>query len=134
MSNAAKKQVENTEAASMTVVKTPEQESAPVPNVPNIANVPEVEVVPELSLEEKIQKLEDLNILVDRRRKLLDSRRSLQTFKISADGLSNQLVLHDMTSHSEFKTYNAALISRVMEVMRETVEEKLAEVEAQIRF
>jgi len=131
MSNAAKKQVENTEAASMTVVKNPEQEA---PEVQNVVNVPEVEVVPELSLEEKIQKLEDLNILVDRRRKLLDSRRSLQTFKISADGLSNQLVLHDMTSHSEFKTYNAALISRVMEVMRETVEEKLAEVEAQIKF
>ena len=131
MSNAAKKQVENTETASMTVVKTPEQEA---PEVQNVVNVPEVEVVPELSLEEKIQKLEDLNILVDRRRKLLDSRRSLQTFKISADGLSNQLVLHDMTSHSEFKTYNAALISRVMEVMRETVEEKLAEVEAQIKF
>lgn len=131
MSNAAKKHVENQESASMTVVKTPEQEA---PEVQNVVNVPEVEVVPELSLEEKIQKLEDLNILVDRRRKLLDSRRSLQTFKISADGLSNQLVLHDMTSHSEFKTYNAALISRVMEVMRETVEEKLAEVEAQIRF
>lgn len=129
MSNTAKKHVETAEAATMTVVKNPDQEAVQTDPI-----VPEVEVVPELSLDEKIQKLEDLNILVDRRKKLLESRRSLQTFRISADGLSNQLVLHDLTSHTEFKTYNAALISRVMDVMRETVDEKLMEVEAQIKF
>jgi hypothetical protein len=131
MSNAAKKQVVNEETANMTVVKNQDQESTPVQNAPI---VPEVEVVPELSIEEKIQRVEDLTTLIDKRRKLLESRRSLQSFRVAADGFSNQLTLVDMTSHSEFKTYNAAVISRVMEVIRASVEEKLSEIEAQIKF
>ena len=124
MSNAAKKQVENQDPT-LTVVKGPEE---PV-ITPIVETIP-----PELSIEEKIQRVEDLTVLIDKRRKLLDSRRSLQSFKVAADGYSNQLTLEDMTSRSNFKTYNSAVIARVMEVIRASVDEKLAEIEEQIRF
>ncbi len=132
MSNSAKKQVVTEETASMTVVKNLEQET--VPPAESVTIVPEVEVVPELSLEEKIQRIEDLTVLIDKRKKLQESRRSLQSFKVAADGFSNQLSIHDLTSHSEFKTFNAAVITRVMDVIKSSVDEKLAEIESQIKF
>jgi len=132
MSNSAKKQVVTEETASMTVVKNLEQET--VPPAESVTIIPEVEVVPELSLEEKIQRIEDLTVLIDKRKKLQESRRSLQSFKVAADGFSNQLSIHDLTSHSEFKTFNAAVITRVMDVIKSSVDEKLAEIESQIKF
>ena len=123
MSNAAKKQVVNEETANMTVVKNEDPIQATV-----------IEAEPELTLEQKINKVEDLSMLIDKWRKLIDSRRNLQTFKLSTDGMSNNLRLVDTTSGHEFKTYNSAVISRVLEVIRLTLDERISEVEAQIRF
>ena len=131
--NTAKKAVENNEeAVQMTVVKNqeePQVASAPVPE-PAPAPAPE----PELTLEQKINKVEDLTMVIDKWRKLIDSRRNLQTFKLSTDGMSNHLRLIDTASSHEFKTYNSAVISSVLEVIRKTLDEKIAEVESQIRF
>jgi hypothetical protein len=124
MSNTAKKQNEK-EAASMTVVKNDE---------PETFEAKLIEPEPELSLEQKIRKVEDLNLLIDKWHKLRESERSLQTFKLAGDGYSNQLIFRDMTSGQEFKTYNSAVISRVIGVIRDTLAEKLAELETQIRF
>ena len=131
--NTAKKSVENVEeAVQMTVVKNNEEpQPAPVPDpAPALAPVPE----PELTLEQKINKVEDLTMVIDKWRKLIDSRRNLQTFKLSTDGMSNNLRLIDTTSGHEFKTYNSAVISSVLDVIRKTLDEKITEVEAQIRF
>ena len=109
----------------MTVVKNDE---------PETVEAKVIEAEPELTLEQKIRKVEDLNLLIDKWHKLRESERSLQTFKLAGDGYSNQLVFRDMTSGQEFKTYNAAVITRVIAVIRDTLAEKLAELEAQIRF
>jgi hypothetical protein len=124
MSNAARKQAETEEAATMTVLKNQEE---PV-------QVTVVEPDPELSLDQKIRKVEDLNLLIDKWRKLQESARSLQTFKLSGDGYSNQLTFRDMQNGQEFKTYNSAVINRVIGVIKDTLAEKIAEIEAQIRF
>lgn len=121
MGNTAKKINED---ATMTVVK----------NEPELVEVRIVEPQPELSLEQKIRKVEDLNVLIDKWHKLQDSARSLQTFKLAGDGNSNQLIFRDMTNGNEFKTFNSAVITRVIGVMRDTLTEKIAEVEDQIRF
>ncbi len=123
MSNQAKKQVENNEAA-MTVVK----------NIEEPVQVTVVEPVPELSLDEKIAKVEDLTMLIDKFRKLKESRRNLQSFKLTADGMNTQLFIRDVNTTSEFKTFNTAVLSRVLEVIKQSLDEKIAEVEAQIRF
>lgn len=120
--------------AVLTVVKNPEPEVAPQPAavVNPIVAPPAPE--PELTLEQKISKVEDLTMVIDRWRKLIESRRNLQTFKLSTDGMSNHLRLVDTTSGHEFKTYNTAVISSVLEVIRKTLDEKITEVESLIRF
>jgi len=123
MSNAAKKQVEKEEAANMTVVKNAEPVDAVI-----------VEAEPELTLEEKIQKVEDLVMLIDKLRKLKDSQRNLQTFRLAGDGFSNFLQLRDMNNNQEFKTYNSAVISEVLEVVKRNLANKIDEIERQIRF
>lgn len=120
--------------AVLTVVKNPEPEVAPQPAavVNPIVAPPAPE--PELTLEQKISKVEDLTMVIDRWRKLIESRRNLQTFKLSTDGMSNHLRLVDTASGHEFKTYNTAVISSVLEVIRKTLDEKITEVESLIRF
>lgn len=124
MANAAKKVSESDDAATMTVVK----------NEPVTVEAKVIEPEPELTLEQKIRKVEDLNLLIDKWQKLRESERSLQTFKLAGDGYSNQLVFRDMTSGQEFKTYNAMVIGRAIGVIRDALSEKIAEIESQIRF
>ena len=122
------------DAAQIVAVKNPEPEvapqSAPVVNSVIVPPAPE----PELTLEQKISKVEDLTMVIDRWRKLIESRRNLQTFKLSTDGMSNHLRLIDTASGHEFKTYNTAVISSVLEVIHKTLDEKITDVESQIRF
>ena len=124
MGNTAKKISESEDAATMTVVK----------NEPVTVEARVVDPEPELTLEQKIRKVEDLNLLIDKWQKLRESERSLQTFKLAGDGYSNQLVFRDMTSGQEFKTYNAMVIGRAIGVIRDALAEKIAEIESQIRF
>ena len=126
MSSAARKQSENEDAASMTVVKNQEPSVQPVPSVPTQE--------PELSLEQKIQKVEDLTTLIDKLRKLKETQRNLQTFRLAGDGYSNFLQLRDLNNNQEFKTYNASVIEEVLSVVKHSLSEKIAEIEAQIKF
>lgn len=123
------------DAAQMVAVKNPEPEAAPQTAPVNPVIVPPAPAPePELTLEQKISKVEDLNMVIDRWRKLIESRRNLQTFKLSTDGMSNHLRLVDTASGHEFKTYNTAVISSVLEVIRKTLDEKITEVEGLIRL
>jgi hypothetical protein len=120
MSNTAKKQAE--ESASMTVVKSAE-------NVPAIVQTPQ-----ELSLEQKIHKVEDLVLLIEKHKRLKESQRNLQTFKLANDGASNYLQLRDLNNSTEFKTYNSSVIAEVLEVVKQTLAARIAEIEQQITF
>lgn len=89
--------------------------------------------VKKLSLEEKIQKVEDLSMMIDRWRTLADSRRKLQTFQIGADSLSSVILLKD-ASGNEFKTSNSAVITSVIDEIKRTLDVKVREVEEQINL
>jgi hypothetical protein len=86
-----------------------------------------------LSLEEKIQKVEDLSMMIERWRTLADSRRKLQTFQIGADSLSSVILLKDANGN-EFKTSNSAVITSVIDEMKRTLDVKVREVEEQINL
>ena len=86
-----------------------------------------------LSLEERIQRVEDLSMMIDRLRNLTESRRKLQTFQIGADSLSSVISLRDANGN-EFKTSNSAVITGVVDVMKRTLDVKIAEVEQNINF
>lgn len=122
--------------ASVAEVKKAEAEVEKEVSVPAPAPAPvqEVAPVPQLTLEQKIQKVYDLGLLIEKLNQLNDAKRNLQTFKISSDGLSIQLYLRDTANNREFKTVNTAVVSRIIEVISETLQGKIAEVEQQIRF
>jgi len=81
-----------------------------------------------LSLDEKIQRVEDLTLMIDRWRTLSESRRKLQTFQIGADSLSSVILLRDAAGN-EFKTSNSSVITSVIDEMKRTLEAKVKEVE-----
>ena len=130
MANTARKLSESPveESAPMQVVKN--QEPAAAVEVPVEQPAPQ----PELSLEQRITMVEDLTMLIDRWRKLQESYRNLQTFKIGTDGMSTQIVLRDIASGKEFKTSNTPVVARVLDEIRLTLQAKITEVENQIRF
>ena len=86
-----------------------------------------------LSLDEKIQRVEDLTLMIDRWRTLSESRRKLQTFQIGADSLSSVILLRDAAGN-EFKTSNSTVITSVIDEMKRTLEAKVREVEEQINL
>ena len=90
---------------------------------------PEPVIAPrKLSLDERIQKVEDLSLLIDRYRILNESRRKLQTFQLGADGLSSSIQLRDAAGN-EFRTSNSAVINTVIDEMKRTLDTKVKEVE-----
>jgi hypothetical protein len=116
-------------AVEVAEVKTVEAIAAPVMTV--VKNEPEVEQPRKLSLDEKIQRVEDLTMLIDRWRTLNESRRKLQTFQIGADSLSSVILLRDAAGN-EFKTSNSSVITSVIDEMKRTLDGKVKEVEEQI--
>lgn len=119
MNNTAKKidaEVSEEPKTSLEVVKKDEKAIAEVP-----------------SLNERIQKVEDLSMLIEKWRKLTDTRRNLQTFLLGADGMGATVFLRD-ASGKEFKTSNTPVVSAVMEEIKSTLDEKIKEVEDLIKF
>ncbi len=121
--------------------KTNNAEKAPVAEVVEVVEVTPVltivkDVVEEprkLTLEERIQRVEDLSMLIDRWKTLNDSRRKLQTFQIGADSLSSVISLRDANGN-EFKTSNSAVITSVIDEMKRTLDSKVRDVEELINL
>lgn len=91
------------------------------------------EAARKLTLEERIQRVEDLSMLIDRWKTLNDSRRKLQTFQIGADSLSSVISLRDANGN-EFKTSNSAVITSVIDEMKRTLDTKVRDVEELINL
>ena len=116
-------------AAEVAEVKTVEAAAAPVMTI--VKN--ESEEPRRLTLDEKIQRVEDLTLMIDRWRTLSESRRKLQTFQIGADSLSSVIMLRDAAGN-EFKTSNSSVITSVIDEMKRTLEAKVREVEELINL
>ena len=120
----------STEAVAEVVeVKTVEAAAAPVMTI--VKDLPEEPR--KLSLDEKIQRVEDLTLLIDRWRTLNESRRKLQTFQIGADSLSSVILLRDAAGN-EFKTSNSSVITSVIDEMKRTLDVKVRDVEELINL
>ena len=112
-------------------VKVEIVEAAPAPLMTVVKNVPEEPR--KLSLDEKIQRVEDLTLLIDRWRTLNESRRKLQTFQIGADSLSSVILLRDAAGN-EFKTSNSSVITSVIDEMKRTLDGKVKDCEELINL
>ena len=110
-------------------VPAPEPANKPVATM----TIVEKEEIRKPTLEEKIQKVEDLTLLIDRYWALAESRRKLQTFQIGADSMSSTILLKDAAGN-EFRTSNSAVITTVIDEMKRTLDVKVREVETLINF
>ena len=105
------------------------------------SNAPKMEVVknetkvenPILSLEKRIQKVEELSIVIEKWRKLNEAKKNLNGFKLGADGLSSTVIIRDV-SGQEFKTSHNIVVETVLGTVQGVLDEKIAEVEEQINF
>lgn len=88
---------------------------------------------PVLSLEKRIQRVQELNILIDKWRKLGEARKNLTGFKLGSDGLSSTVIIKD-ASGQEFKTSHNIVVETVLKSVKEVLDEKITEVELQINF
>ena len=86
-----------------------------------------------LSLEKRIQKVQELNIVIEKWRKLSEARQNLNEFKLANDGLSNAITIKD-ASGREFKTNQPIVYNAVIRAVQEVLDEKITETEAQINF
>jgi single-stranded DNA-specific DHH superfamily exonuclease len=107
----------------------------PVKEAPLLTIVPsEPEEAPrKLSLEEKIQRVEDLTLLIDRFRNLVEAKRKLTVFQLGADGMSSSIILKDAAGN-EFKTSNSSVISSVIDEMKRILDLKVRDIEDLINF
>ena len=88
---------------------------------------------PILSLEKRIQKVEELSIVIEKWRKLGEAKKNLNGFKLGADGLSSTVIIRDV-SGQEFKTSHNIVVETVLATVQGVLDEKIAEVEEQINF
>ena len=86
-----------------------------------------------LSLEKRIQKVQELNIVIEKWRKLNEAKKNLTGFKLGADGLSSTVIIRDV-SGQEFKTSHNIVVETVLKSVQDILDVKIAEVEKQIDF
>ena len=88
---------------------------------------------PVLTLEQKIEKVENLKTLVDKREKLEMSRKKLQSFIIGTNNFNENIVLTDENGNT-FKTSNSEVFTKVVDAINSTLISKISEIEQEIRF
>ncbi len=139
MSNLAKKQDVATEkTATMTVVKEVPANGKTVAIEEAAAEVvekiePVVKINPVVSLEKRVERVEELTIIIDKWRKLQEARKGLTSFKLGADGLSSTLTLKD-SSGQTFSTSNNVAVEAALLNIRQVLNEKIADAENEINF
>lgn len=86
-----------------------------------------------LSLEKRIQRVNELNIVIEKWRKLTEARQNLNEFKLANDGLSSSVIIRDSTGR-EFKTSQNIVFTTVLQTVQKVLDEKINETEEQINF
>ena len=99
------------------------------------AQVPEpvIKPVPVLTLEQKLEKIDELNRIIAKYQRLQEARKNLNTFKIGSDGLNLTIVIKD-ASGQEFKTSHNIVVETVLSTVRQILNERISDVEKDINF
>ncbi len=87
----------------------------------------------QLTLDQKIEKVENLKILIEKREKLEESRKKLSSFVVGSNQFSEKIVLTDDRGNT-FNTSNSEVFKKVVSTINETLITKISEIEKQIEF
>jgi hypothetical protein len=111
-----------------TVTLTPvKDDQKPAPSVPGVKVLSDLPPV-----EDRVLKVQQLFDLTNKREKLQESLKKLQSIKTSTESRDLKITIED--SDSEWETFNTDAIKACIETMKETIKRKLDEVENLIRF
>ena len=114
--------VEEAEAEVVKEEVKPVEEIKPIPKV-----------APVITLERKMEKVEELNVTIEKWRKLQVARKGLTNFRLGSDGLSSTLSLKDADGNP-FTTSNPVVVEAALAHIRQVLNEKIADAETEINF
>ena len=101
--------------------------------VKKASSVETPKAVTELTLEQKIEKVETLKMLIEKREILEDSRKKLNSFVIGSPQFGESIKLTDENGNN-FQTSNTEVLTKVIATIKDTLIEKIAEIEKEIKF
>jgi hypothetical protein len=94
---------------------------------------PAPEVKKELTVTEKILKIENLQLVITKRQKLLETHSQLERFQLGSNDFNCTMKLSD-SDGNVFTTSFTPGIKKVIEFLRASFESSIAETEKQINF
>lgn len=121
---------EKTTAAIMKPIVNPQP---PVTEQPNAQPAPEPELKKELTLMEKILKVENLQLVIEKRAKLVQTRSELERFQTASNDFNCTMRLNDSDGNT-FTTNFTPGIKKVIEFLRSAFDSSISDVEAKINF
>ena len=86
-----------------------------------------------LSLDERINKVENLQLLVNKRTKLVEARRDLEKFQIGSNDFNCNFMLKDSEGNTFSTTFTPG-IKKVIEFLKSSFDNSVEEIEEQITF
>ena len=119
----------STEKTGLTVVKPVQTPSFTIPEEKN----PVPEVKKELTLSEKILKVENLQLIVEKRAKLVQTRSEIERFQTASNDFNCSLRLND-SDGNVFTTSFTPGIKKVIEFLKSAFDASISEVEGKINF
>jgi len=122
--NETKEEVKKTSS-----IETSKELKKPILETP----VPTLTPVPELTLEQKIEKVENLKLLIEKREILEDSRKKLNAFVIGSPQFGENIKLTDEHGNT-FQTSNTEVLTKVVATIKDTLVEKIKDIEKEIQF
>ena len=90
-------------------------------------------VVRELTLQEKINKIENLQLIVEKRERLVGTRSELEKFQTSSNDFNCTLRLND-SDGNVFTTSFTPGVKKVVEFLKTSFDSSIGSIEDQIRF
>ena len=121
-------------AAGIAVITAKEEEKKPLLNVePDKPVIPAVEPKKEMTMLEKILKVENLQLVVEKRAKLVQTRSELERFQISSNDFNCTMRLND-SDGNVFTTSFTPGIKKVIDFLKSSFDASITDVENKITF
>ena len=129
LDKAAEKAVENLVASIPAVEKKVEEAIIPAETV---VEKPVI-VIRELTLQEKINKIENLQLIVEKRERLVGTRSELEKFQTSSNDFNCTLRLND-SDGNVFSTSFTPGVKKVVDFLKDSFDASIGNIEDQIKF
>lgn len=106
---------------------------APAPEEKKPKSAPEPEQKKELTLMEKILKVENLQLVIEKRSKLVQTRSELERFQTASNDFNCTMRLNDSDGNT-FTTSFTPGIKKVIDFLKSSFDASISDVEAKINF